>query len=112
MAEDYERRLLRKDVEKYTHQLRTNPLLEDLRQALGKHGFAAEEILLAGYLENEEGVAVGAIVSSDKKVYEFEHHDSQGTVLARFDEVSDPQSISSYIYAVNVALELAGTELT
>ena len=43
MAEDYERRLLKKDVAKYTHQLRTNPLLEDLRQAV--FGYARSVVL-------------------------------------------------------------------
>lgn len=108
MTSDYDQRLLRNDVEEYTRELRTNPLLDDLRTALENRGFDADSILMAGYLENEEGVAVGAIVSADQKVYEFEHHDSQGAVLERFDEIDDPESVSTYIYAVMVAVEMAG----
>lgn len=103
----HDRRLFRQDVEEHTHELRTNPYLADLRTALKERGFPAEEVLLAGYLENE-GVAVGAIVTADQKVFEFEHDETQGATLARFEQIDDPESIATYITAIGVAIEMMG----
>ncbi|TWU07807.1 hypothetical protein [Stieleria varia] len=93
----------RKDVLEFTQDLRTNSLLAKFRAALSSNGFPADEVLLAGYLENEEGIVVGAIVSKDSVVHEFEY-DHETKKLNRFSKVK-PSSIETYIDAIHVAVE-------
>ena len=103
MTTKREENQFRKDVLEFTQDLRTNRLLAKLRAAFSSKGFPADELLLAGYLENEDGIAVGAIVSKHGVVHEFEC-DHEANKLNRFRKVK-PSSIETYIDAIHVAVE-------
>ena len=93
----------RRDVVDYTLELRTNRFLRNLREALAEKRFPVDEVLCAGYLENDEGIAVGAIVCPKGFVREFEF-DHNTNKLNRFKKVT-PRSIETYITAIPVAIE-------
>jgi len=92
------------DIENNTKNLREKPWFKQLRAALKMKGFSVGEVLLAGYLEDEEGVAVGAIVCKNKNVYEFKFTDEM-KAITHFERVSRLESIETYISAIHVAVD-------
>ncbi len=104
MGSKQDEKLFQKDVVEFTRDLRDNKLLGPLRSAFKDKGFPADEVLCAGYLENEEGVAVGAIVTESGVVHKFEHHAGENK-FQRFSRVRDLSTIDTYIDAIHVAVE-------
>ena len=90
------------DVVEITNDFRSNPLLEGLRSAFAVKGYKARDLIMAGYLENEEGVVVGAILDKEKTAFEFEFSNESGQFVA-IDLVDDLESVRSYLPALAVA---------
>ncbi len=98
--------LLRQEVAELTELLRTDPVLEALRDALRSKGFHAEQVMLAGFVEDEEEHEWGAIITGDGRVFLYEREtraDSSGFVS--FEESSDVSTAIQLYPAVRVALE-------
>ena len=103
MTARQDQRHFQKDVVENTRDLRTHKGLTKLRAALEARNVPAGEVLCAGYLESEAGAAVGAVVSKDGTVHEFEFdHDSNE--LVQFKKVK-PGAVETYIDAIHVAIE-------
>lgn len=99
--------LLEQEVDELTEMLRSDPSWEDLRKALSMRGFAADEVLLAGFMEDEENGEYGAIVTRSGQVYEYERDTGCDAPAGfkRFERVADPSKLSREAYpAVEVAL--------
>ena len=108
MARDYPKSLIQ-DVKNLTELLRTDRAWNDLRLALAKKGLPAEEVLLAGFFEDEVGHEFGAIVTPDLKVIEFRR--STKTAAGRFTKwtrVRNVRKLAEEMFpAVECGVEMA-----
>ena len=103
----FDEHLLEQEVQELTGMLRADPAWENLRQALTVKGFAAAEVLLAGFMEDEEGGEYGAIVTKSGEVYEYERDTRPNALIdfKRFNRVEDVGKLIRDMYpAVEVAL--------
>lgn len=101
--------LLEQEVHELTEMLRTDPILEGLRQALSKRGFAYSDVLLAGFMESEDERERGAIVSKSGEVYKYERETSANapTEFKTFSRVKNvDRLIRDEFEAVRVALQM------
>ena len=108
-SSEMEERLLRQDVEELTEMLRTAPVLESLRQALRSYSFDPGNLLLAGFLEDEEENEYGAFVTPSGEVFEYERRTAFEAPcgFTSIIRVHDVQRLVTQRYpAVRVALTL------
>ncbi len=99
--------LLEQEVDELTEMLRNDASWEGLRNALAMRGFAADEVLLAGFMEDEADGEYGAIVTRSGQVYEYERDTGRNAPagFTRFERVVDASKLSRDAYpAVEVAL--------
>lgn len=107
-----EERLHRQGVTELTTLLRNDPMLEDLRQVLRRRRLRPEETLLASLMENGDGIQVGALVTGDGRVIEYERridlHRRGPRVLRWRDRTNDPLALVDHPQ-LRVALMMRGT---
>jgi hypothetical protein len=102
---------LRQDVKELTALLRDDPVLEGLREALRANGFEPNEVLLAGFMEDEEENEYGAFVTPAGGVFEYERRTASSApkVFTSLVRVRDVQDLINHRYpAIRVALEACG----
>ena len=109
MTNPDQERLLRQEVQELTEMLRTDRILESLRNALASEGLSYNEVLLAGFLESENWNEWGAIVTKEGKVFRYER-DTRPEAAAEFRVFNRVKNIERYIRdwhpAVQVALQM------
>lgn len=106
MSEDA--RLLKQEVTELTDLLRDEEALHELRTAIAGKGLRVEDLLLAGFLEDEEEREWGALVNRDARVFLYERStadDARG--FTEFQEVTDIAEAIELYPAIRVALEMA-----
>src|SRR6478609_2177249 len=83
--------LLEQEVRELTLALRSDPLWADLREVLANQGYRAADVMLAGFVENEEDAEWGAIVTMSGEVYAYERSTKQSApaTFTRFERVED-----------------------
>ena len=98
--------LLRQEVKELTDLLRTDPVLEALRHSIRSKGFHVEQMMLAGFVEDEEEHESGALVTGDGRVFLYERETKLDSVgFVSFDEPTDVSTAIRLYPAVRVALE-------
>ena len=101
--------LLQQEVEELTDLLRNSPNFKDLRSALIQKKFDVNELLLAGFMENEEDGEWGAIVTKSGEVHEYERSTSRkaGGKFKKFSRVTDVDKLTKEMFpAVKTALRM------
>jgi hypothetical protein len=105
----YMRRMLRKEVEELTAKLRDDPEWDDLRRVLRRRRIRPAEVLLASFMEDEDGIEFGVLVTSDRRVIDYRRriavHRQGPRVLAWRDRTDDAGVITDFPQ-VAIALEM------
>ena len=105
----YQQRLYRQEIEELTVLLRDDPKWEGLRRVLRRRGVRPSDTLLAAFMEDENGMEYGALVTGGGRVIEY--HRRVGPpgrwprVLAWRDRTGDPEVVREYPQ-IPVALEM------
>lgn len=102
-----EESLLRQEVLELTSMLKDEEGFADVRRLLGEHGLDRATVLLAGFLEDEEGWEGGVIVTPQRDVYVYERNSDTNDV-ERWEQIADPSSLLDTYPAVLTALEMTG----
>ena len=98
---------LKQEVEELTKMLRTEEVLEDLRSLLVRAGHDPHRILLAGFLENEEGFEGGVIVTPAHEIFRFERDDVADQHFSTWERIEEVSTLLPMYPALRVALEMA-----
>jgi|GEM_PF-2695846 len=104
----FEEHLLKEEVEELTEMLRSDEAFDNVRDCLAKQEFAVNDVLLAGWIESEDGWQGGAIVHMNTKhIYLFEINDWRtSTSFDKWDKVQSIKSAVAEYPAVEVAVSL------
>ena len=102
-------RLLRREIEELSADLRSDEFFEGLRKALIAEGFDPSETLLAGFMEDEHGGEWGVLVCRDGKIIEYQRqtHDSTLPNLSNWVEHQTTTGLIDDFPALDVAVGLA-----
>ena len=73
-----EAELLRLEVEELTEMLRTDDVVEALRTSLRDRGLVIDDLLLAGFVEDEDEREWGAIVTKTGTIFLYERSTVHG----------------------------------
>jgi len=107
-SQPFDERLLRQEVEELTEMLRHEEILADLRALLREKGQNPDELLLAGFLENADGLEAGVIITPHREVFEFERSAvGRSTGFLRWLKVADVSVLLDTYPAVLTAREMA-----
>ena len=104
-----ERDLYRRKIEELTDMLRGDPDWEDLRGMLRERRVEVSKALLAAFMEDEEGVEYGILITGDGRVVESQRRVSppdDAEVSVWRDRTNDTDIVREYPQ-VSVALEIA-----
>jgi hypothetical protein len=99
--------LLKQEVEELTEMLLHDNVLEGLRMAIREKGMSPADMLLAGFIEDEEEREYGALVTKDGKVFEYERSTHLGkSGFDLFIEINNITLAIEHYPAVRIALLL------
>ncbi len=104
-SQEFDIDLLKQEVLELTALLRNEAILEDLRALLQKSGIDPQKVLLAGFLEGEDGIESGVLITSGGEVYQFERMLSHSEFKV-FNRVDDTSTLAETYPALAVALEM------
>lgn len=100
-------KLLKQEVEELTELLRNDPNWSDLRKALSGKNLKPDNVLLAGFIEDEEENEFGAIITQDGKVYEYERNTSdENNEFSKWQLVEDINELLNTFEAIDVAIKM------
>lgn len=99
--------LLRQEVEELTELLREDPAWEDLRRALREKDVAPENLVLAGFFEDEDEHEFGAIVTAAGRIFQFQRSSAAGSSgFLEWVERNNPEVLLDTFPAVVEALSI------
>jgi hypothetical protein len=100
--------LLQEEVQELTDLLRNDPEWEGLRKAFAQKGFSINEVLLAGFLEDEEWGEYGAFVTMAGDVYEYKRNTNPGASFefTKLRRVKNPSKAIEKYPAVEAAVRM------
>lgn len=99
--------ILAEEVRELTSLLRNEKSWSDLRLALQKKGYAAEGVVLAGFVEDEAGNEYGVIITTDSQVFEYQRNTLRRPHnFIKWSAVADPMQLANVFPAVEIGLEL------
>lgn len=95
-------------MEELTDLLRNDPAWDNVRGFLKHEGLAVDQVVHAGWLEDEHGWQGGAIVDPTKNaVYTFEINDWRtSTAFDKWDEVDNLEDAIATYPAIRVAVAM------
>jgi hypothetical protein len=98
------RELLEQEVSELTDLLRNDESFADLRDALASKGVPPSTTILAGFMESEDYIMYGVVLTEDRRCIRFEI-DPDGNVT-QWDLIEDLDVLADDFQAVNVGVEM------
>jgi hypothetical protein len=99
----------RLEIEELTAQLRDNPQWEELRRVLRRRRVRPSDTLLAAFMEDEEGMEYGALVTGTGRVIDYQRRigrpGRRPRMLVWRDRTDKPAVVQEYP-PLSVALEM------
>ena len=104
---NYKKSLLQQEIEELTDLLRNNPDWNDLRKALLRKNINPDDILLAGFMEDEENHKFGVIVTQNGEILNYERDTAfDNFEFSKWEKVKDIEKLSDTFPAVKIALKI------
>jgi hypothetical protein len=100
--------LCEQEVRELTDLLRNDPNWADLRVALTQRGFQQDQIMLAGFMEDENHNEWGVFVTTEGRVYQYERNTARRNPpgFEKLSQVDDIATTTRSFECVAVALRL------
>ena len=86
-------KLYLQEIEELTELLRSDEGWSDLKAVLEQEGFDLAKTFLVSFMEDEEEVEYGVLVTSERKVYEYTWNEDDFTLL---EITKDQEKILDY----------------